>query len=277
MDIYVQSRGRERDYDYRWLQIGSDGSTKRQIPPLSGEAIDLIDSDALSVLWERLESDKIILLIAGIEPDDRVDVLGRQIRILIAWVGSNSDEPVLRSIAARVLNSKEQEFFIAEINEAVRFGGEEGFQVDLEKMSRLHREDIYGEAVEKRNDKIDPAKKYIAPNTTERKNELASLLLQSSLPTETGAIIVVTGIIEREALSQARVWRGLSTMVETEDGDWEELPPAPDRTWEDIYQEILRQPLPVMQQILSYLLAQIKKLVYNSKESRGQKGEDETS
>jgi len=265
MDIYVQSRGRERDYDYRWLQICEDGSTKRQIPPLSSQAIDLIDSDALSVLWERLESDKIILSIAGIEPDDRVDALGRQIRILIAWVGLNSDEPVLRSIAARVLNSKEQEFFIAEINEAVTFGGEEGFQVDLEKMSRLHRDDIY--AVPKSNEKIDPAKKYIAPNTEERKNELASELLQNSLPTETGVIVVVTGIIEREALSQARVWRGLSTLVETEDGNWEELPPAPDRTWEEIYQGILQQPLPVMQKILSYLLGQIKKLLYNGNES----------
>lgn len=119
MDIYVQSRGFDQEQDYCWVQITRDGTTKRQLPPLSKEVINLIQGDAPSVVLERLQDERLLLLITGIEPEGRVDFLERQIRIFAAWVGNNSEEPVLRRVAIRALKEEERKLLTEEINQAV--------------------------------------------------------------------------------------------------------------------------------------------------------------
>ncbi|NEQ78643.1 MAG: hypothetical protein F6K23_40040 [Okeania sp. SIO2C9] len=56
----------------------------------------------------------------------------------------------------------------------------------------------------------------ISKNLDERKQELASLLEQYSLPKREGSLVVVTEIKAEEALVKAQVWRGLSNLVNSD-------------------------------------------------------------
>lgn len=281
MDIYVQSRGFEQDYDYRWLQIYGDGSIKRQIPPLSPEVIDLIDGDALSIVLARLDTQKLLLLVTGIEPDGRIDFLGRQIRISLAWLGVNSDQYLLRKLAAHILNEDELKDFTAEINQAIILGGEEGFQARLE-----HMQTITQLKLEELSTGTPPdLTKKIGCNSVKLRNQLALELQQSYLPTEIGSLVIVTGIQERENLENAQVWRSLSTLVEAE--DWQEISSSAVPSVEDIwhnfdYQDILKRPLCLANQLLSYrqhflayLLSLLKEVLsLNNKESQSKNDAD---
>ncbi|MGB7440366.1 MAG: hypothetical protein WA919_04805 [Coleofasciculaceae cyanobacterium] len=277
MDIYVQSRGFEQDYDYRWLQIYRDGSSKRQVPPLSPEVINLIDSDTPSVVLERLDAQRLLLLVTGIEPDGRIDFLGRQIRISLAWLGVNSDEYLLRKLAVRILKSDELTDFTTEINQAIIFGGEEGFQACLENMQKITK--LTPEELS--TGKPPDLTKKIGSNSVKLRNQLALELQQSCLPTETGSLVVVTGLQEREILENAQVWRSLSTLVESE--DWQEIASSTVLSVEDIwqnmdYQDILKRPFWLANQLLSYrqhflayLLALLKEaLSLTQKESKSE-------
>jgi len=105
MDIYVQSRGYDQDKDYRWIKVIADGRVKEEIPPLSKNAISLIESSSPSVVLERLPESDLLLLITGLEPEKRLDIIGRQIRIDLAFVDKDTDdnELILRQLAVRVL------------------------------------------------------------------------------------------------------------------------------------------------------------------------------
>ncbi|NEQ34900.1 MAG: hypothetical protein F6K40_00670 [Okeania sp. SIO3I5] len=105
MDIYVQSRGYDQDKDYRWIKVIEDGKVKEEIPPLSKNAISLIENSSPSVVLERLPESDLLLLITGLEPEKRLDIIGRQIRIDLAFVDKDTDENerVLRQLAVRAL------------------------------------------------------------------------------------------------------------------------------------------------------------------------------
>ncbi|MDY7004795.1 MAG: hypothetical protein SWX82_12785 [Cyanobacteriota bacterium] len=105
MEIYVQSRGYDQDKDYRWIKVIEDGRVKDEIPPLSKNAISLIESSSPSVVLERLPESCLLLLITGLEPEKRLDIIGRQIRIDLAFVDKDTDENelILRQLAVRAL------------------------------------------------------------------------------------------------------------------------------------------------------------------------------
>ena len=105
MEIYVQSRGYDQDKDYRWIKVIEGGRVKEEIPPLSKSAIYLIESSSPSVVLERLPESYLLLLITGIEPEKRLDIIGRQIRIDLAFVDkyTNENELILRQLAVRAL------------------------------------------------------------------------------------------------------------------------------------------------------------------------------
>ena len=105
MEIYVQSRGYDQDKDYRWIKVIEDGKVKEEIPPLSKNAISLIESSSPSVVLERLPESDLLLLITGLEPEKRLDIIGRQIRIDLAFVDKDTDdnELILRQLAVRAL------------------------------------------------------------------------------------------------------------------------------------------------------------------------------
>lgn len=121
MNIYVQSRGYDQDKDYCWIQVLEDGTVKSDIPPLSKKAVSLIESSSPSVILERLPEERLLLLITGIEPENRLDIINRQIRIDLAFVGTNSDgdEFALRQLTARALIEEQRKLLTAEIGAAV--------------------------------------------------------------------------------------------------------------------------------------------------------------
>ncbi|NET58777.1 MAG: hypothetical protein F6K47_22300 [Symploca sp. SIO2E6] len=218
MKIYVQSRGFEQEYDYRWLHVYGDGTTEQEIPPISLEVTNLIDSESNSIVLEKLNREEILLLITGIEPDERVDFLDRQIRISVAWVGLISDEPVLKNLAVRALQAEEQYSLTAEINQAVPLGGKYGFYIDSEKMRQLI---LAHSSPQLPANKPPNLTKKIGKNSAKLRTQLAEELTECQLPTQPGTLVIVTGIKKRETLENAVIWRSLSRLVEAD--DWEKI------------------------------------------------------
>ncbi len=206
MKIYVRSRGESQDYC--WLSITEEGQ-QREEHPLIGQVKDLIQSEAHSVVLARFMG-KLLLLVTG-EESSRTDSRTRQIRNSVAWVGENSDESVLRMLAVRALRGDLR----AELDRAVTFGGEEGFQVSLPDIEQLALTDKLA------NSRPDRTKK-IGRTSQELRDELAEELEKYRLPSSEGPLVVVTGIKKAEVLENAGVWRGLSSLVEAE--DWETIP-----------------------------------------------------
>ena len=65
MDIYIQSRGKVQDSDYKWVRIDSKGQY-RQDPPIPNEIQILVESQSVSLALVR-SNGKLILWIAGLE------------------------------------------------------------------------------------------------------------------------------------------------------------------------------------------------------------------
>ncbi|NEP11421.1 MAG: hypothetical protein F6K14_14665 [Symploca sp. SIO2C1] len=265
MDIYVQSRGFEQEHDYRWLQIYGDGKTQQQLPPISLEVTNLIDSESPSVVLEKLPNEQILLLITGIEPDERVDFLDRQIRISVAWVGLTSDESVLRNLAVRALQTEEQHSLTAEINQAVPLGGEYGFHIDSENMRQLISAHS---STQLPGSKLPNLTQKIGKNSPNLKNQLAEELREYQLPKEAGTLVIVTGIKKRETLENATIWRSLSTLVETD--DWEEISSKSwssiKNNWQQTEHKNLLVWLMLLIAIVSYLVEFILKLIASNRE-----------
>jgi len=266
MDIYVQSRGFEQEHDYRWLQIYGDGTTKQQLPPISLEVTNLIDSESPSVVLEKLPNEQILLLITGIEPDERVDFLERQIRISVAWVGLNSDESVIRKLAVRALQqAEEQHSLIAEINQAVPLGGEYGFHIDSESMQQLISAHSSTQLPASKQPNLT---KKIGKNSPKLRNQLAAELTEYQLPIEPGTLVIVTGIKKRETLENAGIWRSLSTLVEID--NWEEIYAKSwssiKNNWQQTEHKNLLVWLMLLIAIIPYFLEFMLKLIYPNKE-----------
>lgn len=223
MDIYIQSRGFEQDCDYRWLQVDEEGLTQPQLPPIGLDVSNLIDSETPSVVLERLPDERLLLLMTGLEPAGRVDFLDRPIRIAVAWVGCSADEPVFRHLAVRALTEAEHNSLTEQINQAIPLGGEYGFEVILPSLQRLVSQDGAKAFTSSHPPTLTPK---IGRNSPQLRHQLAQELQTCHLPTQTGLLIVVTGIKKRESLEKAGVWRSLSMLVEGE--DWEEntAPPS---------------------------------------------------
>jgi nitric oxide reductase large subunit len=171
MKIYVQSRGFSQDYDYCWLP---------EVPPILRQyrINDLIQSESPSVVLGRYDN-KLLLLVTGLEASERTDFQGRKIRNSVAWVGEDSEanEHKLRAIAASSLRG----LLDTDLDKAVKFGGESGFEVFFDTISHL---------------KVDEVRHFDA--------KLESKIGKNS------------EYLRNDALKQANVWRGLSNLVQGE-------------------------------------------------------------
>lgn len=313
MNIYVQSRGYDQDKDYCWLQVIEDGTVKPEIPPLSKKAISLIETSSPSIVLERLPEERLLLLITGIEPEKRLDIINRKIRIDLALVTTNSEEEefALRQLAADALIEEQRKLLTVEISGAVELLKNPGFlQVypeDIERvklafeksdfkdmqelatalnlsaetvsnfcegkpvkfdefvatnkklelnltrakeiylppdanLSSPEEENIYTHFVDygfyvsfsqlktlvfgEKTAEVPPREapdltKKIGPNSPELRAQLAEEIRRCKLPPETEPLVVVTGFKKVETLADAKIWRGLSKLVDTE--GWTEI------------------------------------------------------
>lgn len=224
--IYVQSRGVAQERGYCWV----DDKNIVEAHSLVKEAKDLIESEAFSVVLAR-NSNKLLLLVTGLEASERKDYRGRTIRNSVAWIAQDTDEnePTLRAIAARaLLGSLEKE-----IDGAVKSGGEKGFEVSFEKLKTL-TEATTNPAKSELLDS-DKEKQKIGRTSDKLKRELASDLEKYRLPRQEPEhksdnqqfvpLVVVTGIQDEKTLQDAGVWRGLSSLVDSNSQSWEDMKP----------------------------------------------------
>ncbi|MBW4493560.1 MAG: hypothetical protein KME26_10850 [Oscillatoria princeps RMCB-10] len=216
MNIYVQSRGFEQDCDYCWLLI-TEEDQKRQDPPCYLQIADLIETEAPSVVLMRLPQGELLLLLTGIEALGRTDFYKRQILISVAWVGEASDERLLRAIAASALDEKKRKSLTDKINCAVTSGGPYGFQVSFHGVQKICKSFLRSAARGLTGDAPPDITKKTSRNSPEMKNALAEELKTCRLPAGYGLLVAVTGIQEGSALQAAGVWRGLSSLADTDD------------------------------------------------------------
>ncbi len=205
MDIYVQSRGISQDY--RWLKVTNKSQQRAELP-IPAKVTNLIDSEASSLILGRF-NESLTLLITGLEASQRIDNRNRQIRNSVAWVGQNFDEAVLRAIAVQWLRDE----LTVKIDKAVKSAGKEGFQISFRELQQLASTGLKGNLL--------PVKMQKIGNLQKLKNKLADELTQHRLPEDEGLLVVVTGINTREDFEKAGVWRGLSSLIDSE--DWEPL------------------------------------------------------
>ncbi len=140
MKIYVQSRGYDQNKDYCGIKALPDGTVKQEIPPLSQNAISLIETSSPSVVLERLPEAGLLLLITGFESEKCMDIIGRKIRIDLALVGTDTDdnELILRQLAARALVDEKHQVLTKEISLGVELlKNPDLLQVDSEDVDKI--------------------------------------------------------------------------------------------------------------------------------------------
>lgn len=218
VQIYIQSRGFDRDDDYRWMEVSDriqQRTDKQDLPDRLTEAIQLIDAETFSIVLARKQG-QLLLLLTGLEPEGRLDVVDRQIRIAIAWIVEESEqnERVLRKLCDRALNEEQRKSLTTEISQAVKLGGEEGFYVDFP----LLQQQFFPEKMTvSLGNQLPDTRPKIAQLSPVRQKELTEELQQYCLPTQEGTLVVVTGIKKEETLKTAGVWRALSSLVKTDE------------------------------------------------------------
>ncbi|MBV9389638.1 MAG: hypothetical protein JOZ78_24715 [Chroococcidiopsidaceae cyanobacterium CP_BM_ER_R8_30] len=197
MEIYVQSRGFSQEQGVSWLPEEPSLLRKYRVK-------DLIQSEVPTVVLARYDS-RLLLLVTGLE-SSRTDFRDRKIRNSVMWVGENSNEPVLRSLAASALRGCLRK----EIDQAIEFGGEDGFKVRWSAITQL--------ALNSKAENHTPdERRILAPNSLEQVRKLAIEIEQYRLPSWNNCpLVVVTGIKAKSALESANVWRGLSSLVDRE-------------------------------------------------------------
>ncbi|NEP43859.1 MAG: hypothetical protein F6K35_33415, partial [Okeania sp. SIO2H7] len=282
--------------------------------PLSKKAISLIESSSPSVILERLPEERLLLLITGIEPENRLDIINRQIRIDLAFVGTNSDEDefALRQLAADALMEEKRKLLTVKISKAVELLKNPDFlqlypedsdkvhdafeksdfesrkelaeavnlseetvanfaegkpvkfdefvEIDKKlelslsrakeiylppdaKMSSPEEENIYTNFVNygfyvffsqlktlvsgEKTEEVSPSEapdltQKFGPNSPELRAQLAEEIKRCKLPPEMEPLVVVTGFKKMETLAEAKIWRGLSKLADSE--YWMEIP-----------------------------------------------------
>lgn len=203
MDIYIQSAGTSPDFDYSW---------QPQVPPLLSRVSGLIQSESPSLVLAKF-GNQFFLLITGLESLTKKDFAGRVIRHSIAWITEANDdgEGLTRAIASQYLQG---ELSVGDIDRLIELGGENGFYFDSSKLEDLSISISNSLTLENSIDIIaDTAQ--IGKNSQDLRDALAEDLRRFRLPHNYELLVVVTGIKSEDSLTQARIWRSLSNLVES--------------------------------------------------------------
>ncbi len=211
MTIHVQSCGFSQDYDYCW---------QPEAPPIIriNRVNELIQSESPSVVLARYDS-KLLLLVTGLEASERTDFRGRKIRNSVAWVDEDCEEneEKFRGIAVYALRGLLKD----DIDKAVKFGGEYGFEVSFDTITQLNIKEVGNLDAE--------CERKIGKNFQDLRDALVGELQEHHLPRgndfSKSPLVVVTGIKSEVALKQAGVWRGLSNLVQGE--EWKDYKKSP--------------------------------------------------
>jgi len=226
MDIYVQSCGLAPEHDYLWLKISKNDQSKHtkdspsflkdKIDTKSGKKVNLTklyESHDNSIILAK-DGTKLLLLVTAFKAIQRSKDYGRRVRNSVALLGEyDQDERVLRIIAAKAL--EDWESLRKTIDEAVSFDNELGFEVNIDCIEK-YIGDVKKEVNSKDFETPDETIK-IAKNSAKTKKDLADELQKCYLPLNwNGPIVIVTGNVSEDDLTQYSVWRSISERVKDE-------------------------------------------------------------
>lgn len=218
MAIYIQSRGKNQDEDYRWLRIKANeyypenpDFLLQTIDNLSLRPIDLIESQKFSIILATRRNDY-CLLITGLKArKERTDFTGRLVRNSVLWICRKDSENIkIRSLLIMALRGE----LDRAIDETTNTAGKYGFEVDYEALKKLPNPPL---AIENNYQNNATATCKIGKNYDSLREELALELESNILPDREGLLVLVTSIKSASALKEAGVWRGLSNRVELEE------------------------------------------------------------
>lgn len=214
MDTYVQSRGISKDYC--WLD-----QNQRKISDLPDNLkrmLTMVDGDYFSLVIYRANG-QLSLLVTALKSQNRIDNQTRKICnsvVWAGWVGKDSDEATLRSLAIQALNGE----LAAKVDPAVASeNNDQGFTV---KFEQLKPENFGLVSVEN-----NPADSNKIGNLSALKDELIGDLKKYALPKHDGMLVVVCSTVSQSSLEREQVWRGLFDQIS--DDEWIDLPGKEDK------------------------------------------------
>ncbi len=216
MTLYIQSRGKNQDEDYRWLRIKSDeyypenpDFLLQPISNLSTKPIDLIESQKFSIILVARRNDY-CLLVTGLKArSQRTDFTGRSVRNSALWIYRKDRENIkVRSLLILALRGELDQ----KIDKTINVSGKYGFEVDSDRLKNLSNSTL---AIG--NNYQTDASCKIGKNCDSLREEIALELESNVLPDREGLLVLVTSIKSASTLKDTAVWRGLSNRVESQE------------------------------------------------------------
>lgn len=264
MDIYVQSRGKkELKHGYRWINKFS----KKDEPSIITSSFsfsntnekefylrDFHNNESPVILLLR-DKNQLWFLLTGIKAE-WTTVSGGVIYHSIAWLSNDSnliEENQLRKLLIYSLKENLQEKLHSIITSSP--DSELGFQVNFGNLEFKNLEKLITDSpLEISNDPsiVEEGKCY--DNTPENKNLFVEEFTKNSLPKEDGFLIVVSDFVSLSRFKKAKVWRGLSKKIESEDGETypikknliqnDENPTLPDQATQSLSETQMKSEVP---------------------------------
>ena len=212
MPIYIQSRGKKQDQDYRWLRIKKNEYYPKNPDFLlqhigsSIRPIDLIESQKFSVILAATE-DRYYLLVTGLKArQERTDFTGRLVRNSVLWEFKKDNELKIRSLLIMALRGE----IDSELDKSINIGSEYGFEVDYDRLNHLSN------SIAIENNQNTDLNCKLGKNCDSLREELALELENNLLPNRKDLLVLVTSIKSASTLKETGVWRGLSNRIEFE-------------------------------------------------------------
>ena len=141
MAMYVQSRGKNQDEDYRWLRIKSNEYYPenpdfliQSIGDLTVRPTDLIESQKPSIILVATPNNYCLLVTGLKSRKERNDFTGRPVRNSVLWICQKDRENLLiRSLLIRALRGELDQT----IDKTINISGQYGFEVDYEALKEF--------------------------------------------------------------------------------------------------------------------------------------------
>ena len=222
MKIYVNSRGYGGEEDYHWHVLDASGDRPVAIPLGYQQYVHgaMIYSEDESYIVGSFGIE-LGLVVTGIVSLSRKDFLQRAIHDTLLFIGSQTDDAILRGVVAQALC--DSLWLPTLLDRAITFDKEQRFKIQRDVINEVLSHQNMGQA------NPDPIPLTRRLSDTSRR-ELGEELKTVRLPSHEGFLVVVTTIQSLQKLSNAGFWRALSKGVNSEE-NWEDRHPKKWRPW----------------------------------------------
>lgn len=217
MRYYVNTRGVQKECDYRWYKIREDKLIIGE-PELIKDINDkqLLDESSSLVLYRDKYKQLHLLLTYLPAPQRKSDYVGRKIVNNLLWIAEESETQLLLGVAVNYLEQFEKLSGFVD-NIIKESPNSEGFSVNIQALKELTTTRKLTNSF-----KNQKAKLLISVNTPEKRKELATKLKNEGLSDlESRYLVIVTKYTDRDILEKTCVDYALSDLIDSE--KWIEL------------------------------------------------------